>query len=221
MWRFRILDDFEEIIVPNQFLRVICWLIVLLLTLGYCTHLQVNAQVPSEASKYRRDYTRVMHSEWGMDAPIASLAAQLHQESGWNCGAMSRVGAQGCAQFMPATATWLGQVDPDLKGGDVFSPAWAFRAQAVYMRWLREKVKAAAPCDRMAFALSAYNGGLGYVYRRQKLSPDPWHCFDRTCDINPGILEANQRENARYPRRVLLELEPIYLRAGWGIGSCS
>lgn len=208
-----------EALAANQFARTLFWGILLLCTLGYCAG--AIAQIPDDAARYRREYVRIVHSEWGLDGPAASLAAQIHQESGWNCRAVSRVGAKGCAQFMPTTATWIGEVDRGLAGGDIYSPQWAFRAQAVYMHWLLERVQAAKKCERMAFALSAYNGGLGYVYRRQKASPRPQTCFAATCDINPGITPANQAENARYPRRILKELEPRYLAAGWGIGSCS
>lgn len=205
--------------MPNQFVRVICLLIVLCFVLGYCS--KSSAALPDGAAHFRQEYGRIVRSEWGLDAPVASLAAQIHAESAWNCRAISSVGARGCAQFMPTTAAWIGDVDHELRGGDVFSPTWAFRAQAVYMRWLHDRVKGSAPCDQMAFALAAYNGGLGYVYRRQKLSKQPGRCFGASCDINPGILEANQRENVRYPRRILLELEPEYSRALWVRASCS
>lgn len=183
------------------------------------------AQVPQAASDYQRLYTRTVSAEWGLAPPVASFAAQIHQESGWNCRAVSRVGARGCAQFMPATARWIEDVSPALAGfgaGLAFDPYTSFRAQAVYMRWLHDRVKGPEPCERMAFAMSAYNGGLGYVYRRQKEARerglDPLRCLGVACEINPGITPANQRENAHYPRRILLELEPRY--AAWGLRSC-
>lgn len=187
----------------------------------WALHQAVHAQVPDAARAFKREYTAIARSEWGLMAPVSSLAAQIHQESGWNCRAVSRVGARGCAQFMPATAKWIGDVDRDLRGGDVLSPAWGFRAQAVYMKWLHERVRADNACERMAFALAAYNGGLGYVYRRQKASTKPGTCFAATCEINPGIAPANQKENAHYPRRILLELEPRYHAAGWGERTCT
>jgi soluble lytic murein transglycosylase-like protein len=186
-----------------------------------CSPVVSWAQVPDAARSFKREYTAIARSEWGLLAPVSSLAAQIHQESGWNCRAMSPVGARGCAQFMPATAKWIGDVDHRLAGGDVYSPAWGFRAQAVYMKWLHDRVKADTPCERMAFALAAYNGGLGYVYRRQKVSNAPGRCFQSTCDINPGIAPASQKENAAYPRRILLGLEPRYMNAGWGEGVCA
>lgn len=178
-----------------------------------------RAQVPDSASRHRQEYVRIVRSEWGLSAPVASLAAQIHQESGWNCRAVSKAGARGCAQFMPATGAWIGDVDNSLREGDLFSPPWAFRAQAVYMRWLHDRVKGSVPCERMGFAMQAYNSGLGWVYKRQKLSPDPRRCFDAACDINPGVLPANQREAQEYPVRILLRIEPKYL--AWGPGACS
>jgi hypothetical protein len=206
---------------PHPLVKVGFWGVVLLaILLLYIFEGAAHAQIPREADSYRREYTRIIRSEWGLDAPVASLAAQIHQESGWNCRAVSRVGAGGCAQFMPKTAAWIGDVDHNLRGGDIYSPAWGFRAQGVYMKWLQDRVKGSDPCERMAFALSAYNGGLGYVYKRQKLSKTPLICLGSTCELNPGIQPANQKENARYPRRILLELEPRYEGGGWGLGSC-
>ena len=63
------------------------------------------AQIPSAANRWRADLTRAAHAQWGLDAPIAALAAQIHQESHWKSNAVSRVGAIGMAQFMPGTAS--------------------------------------------------------------------------------------------------------------------
>jgi hypothetical protein len=213
-----LLAEVSTAIVVNTFFQSLVVLIVLsVLVQG----LPALGAVPDQARGFQREFTRIARSEWGLAAPVSSLAAQIHQESGWNCGAVSRVGAQGCAQFMPTTAKWIGDVDRRLRDGDVYSAAWAFRAQSVYMKRLAGQVVAIDACERMAFALSAYNGGLGYVYRRQKGAREPGRCFGATCEINPGILPANQKENAHYPRRILLELEPRYINAGWGIGSCT
>ena len=65
-----------------------------------------QAQVPAAAARYRLTLLREAHGQWGLDAPVAAFAAQVHQESGWNPQAVSRVGARGLAQFMPATTLW-------------------------------------------------------------------------------------------------------------------
>lgn len=174
------------------------------------------AQVPPVAEQYRRDLTRIAVSVWGVDAPVALLAAQIEQESAWRPGAVSWAGAKGLAQFMDATAR---DVAARYGGGppNPFDPRWAMSAQSRYLRELSGLVgRSRNDSERMAFALSAYNGGLRWVRARQGLSPDPGRCLGLTCDINPGIRPAAQRENREYPRRILLELMPRYHAAGWG-----
>lgn len=178
-------------------------------------------RVPAAANKYRLELTKQAHSVWGMDAPVSTLAAQLHQESGWNEMARSPVGAAGLAQFMGATARDMGRRYPELQPVNEFDPKWAIRAQSLYMRDLWNAFpRARNACERGAFALASYNGGLGWVRKRQALSEWPDRCLGATCEINPGITDANQRENRDYPRRILLTLTPIYHQARWGPGWC-
>jgi soluble lytic murein transglycosylase-like protein len=179
-----------------------------------------HAKVPTVAEQYRRDLTRIAQSVWGMDAPVPMLAAQIQQESAWRPGAVSPVGAQGLTQFMPATARDVGS---RYIAGPVsaFDPRWAMQAQSFYMRDLARKFgHARNECERIAFALAAYNGGARWVQRRMAASPDPTRCLGLTCEINPGITAANQRENAHYPRRILLRYEPAYVAAMWGRATC-
>ena len=125
--------------------------------------LPVQAQVPQAAQPYRALLVRTAHAAWGLDAPVAVLAAQVHQESAWNAQAVSRVGAQGLAQFMPATTRWIAGMDAALAAQQPFSPAWALRALVTYDRWLYDRTPARyAPKDRMWVALRGYNGGLGH-----------------------------------------------------------
>lgn len=170
------------------------------------------------AQHHRLALTREAHRVWGLDAPVATFAAQLHQESRWREDARSPVGAQGLAQFMPATSRWVGTLDPELQHPAPLNAAWAMRALVTYDRWLIQRVKADDECERMAFALAAYNGGLGWVYKRQRASERPGVCFGATCTINPGITAAAQRENEHYSQAILRGFEPLYL--AWGRGSC-
>lgn len=174
--------------------------------------------VPPEAQRYQRTLKREAQRVWGMDAPVATFAAQVHQESRWRQDARSPVGALGLAQFMPATADWIGGIDAGLRERAPLNPTWALRGLVTYDKWLFDRVKADNRCERMAFVLSAYNGGLGWVYKRQRASAQPGQCMGATCEINPGIHPANQRENAHYPRVILLKHEPLYHQ--WGPGSC-
>lgn len=173
--------------------------------------------VPREAARYQRELTRHARSVWGLDAPVAVLAAQIHQESRWREDAQSPVGAQGIAQFMPETATWisgayrLGAAQPN-------NPSWAMRALATYDRHLWDRVEAVDPCERMAMTLSAYNGGLRWVYSDQALAAkraaDRRRWFDNVEKFNAGRSAESFAENRGYPRAILLKWQATY--APWG-----
>lgn len=177
-------------------------------------------QIPQAAHQYRLTLTREARRVWGLSAPVSSFAAQIHQESGWNANARSPVGALGLTQFMPATARWMGSVDPVLSGGASLNPTWAIRALVVYDKWLWDRLPSANACEQLAFAMSSYNGGLGWALKRRARSSEPGLCLGKTCAINPGITLANQHENETYPKRILLRIEPAYEAAGWGLGAC-
>lgn len=184
-----------------------------------CAQQVATDQIPAKATAHRLQLRREAQRVWGLDAPVATFAAQIHQESRWRLDAVSPVGAEGLAQFMPKTAGWIGTVDLGLAGAQTMNPTWSLRALVTYDRWLWVRVKADGDCERMAYVLSSYNGGLGWVYKRQKLSKVPGVCMGQTCTINPGIHPASQRENELYPRLILLRYEPLY--ATWGKGACN
>jgi cell wall-associated NlpC family hydrolase len=85
----------------------------------------------------------------------ALLAAQLHQESGFNPQARSPVGAMGIAQFMPATWASHGR-------GDVWNPTDAIPAAARYDCAVAASV-ASVPGNAQEKMLAAYNAGAGAV----------------------------------------------------------
>ncbi len=86
--------------------------------------------------------------KWGVSAAL--LSAQLMAESGFDPTAGSPAGAQGIAQFMPATAASYGLRDP-------FDPVQAIDAQAHLMSDLLKQF------GSPALALAAYNAGPGAV----------------------------------------------------------
>lgn len=181
---------------------------------------------PREALRYKRDLTRIAHAEWGLNAPVSTFAAQIHQESRWRENARSPVGAGGLAQFMPATAIWisgaykLGEAQP-------YNHIWALRALVIYDRHLLDRLlpipesAALATCDRWAMVLSAYNGGLGWVNRDRRMAraadADPNRWWGHVEHYTARAAWAKQ-ENRDYPRRILWRWEPLYLQAGWSGG---
>lgn len=183
-----------------------------------------NDVTPPGAGKYKRDVISMSHQVWGLDAPIATFAAQIDQESGWNPDAKSPVGAQGLTQFMPKTAEWIGKEYPEELGSvDTLNPTWSIRALVRYDKYLYDKVTTPYPCDRTAFALSGYNGGLGWVYRDQKVAEgkglDPTRYWGVVEQFNAGRSAAAFTENRGYPHRIIRIIQPRY--ATWGPMACA
>lgn len=183
------------------------------------------AEVPHQARQYRPLLIRTAHYEMGLSAPVSTFAAQITQESFWNPNAKSGVGASGLAQFMPATANWMGDIDKRLAPAKVFNPGWAMRAMITYDLWLLKRVDAVDACNGWAFALSAYNGGLGWVYRDKRLAVANnvsnrlyWGGVER---FNAGRSAGNFKQNRDYPVRILQRWEPKFVAAGWGAGVCT
>ena len=192
--------------------------------LAWATWAMAGPAIPTQAQQHRDLLIREARMVWGLDAPVATFAAQIHQESRWNERAVSPAGAQGLAQFMPRTARWLPEVAPETGKPLPFSPSWSIRAMVTYDRWLWKRIRTAnSDCDRWAMTLSSYNGGLGWLQRDQSLAAsqglDP-RVWSHVAIVNSGRSPANFRENRSYPTRILHTLTPMYRAAGWGPGGC-
>ncbi|WP_095157169.1 transglycosylase SLT domain-containing protein [Pseudomonas sp. Irchel 3E13] len=203
------------------------WVLIALPLLAVCFGPKgAWAAVPAEAEQYRRELTRIAHAEWGLDAPVATFAAQVHQESRWRLNARSPVGAEGLGQVMPTTATWLAQLFPKTLGKvEPYNPSWSLMALVSYDRWLADRIKARNTCEQVAMVLSSYNGGLGWLIRDRKLASakgaDPQAWFGSIERFNAGRSAAAFAENRGYPRLILRRWEADYIAAGWGLGVCS
>ncbi|MGP1684388.1 MAG: transglycosylase SLT domain-containing protein [Giesbergeria sp.] len=209
--------------MPKALLQSLCR-IALVLALGLlglavvasCT--AAFAQVPPHAVRYRLDLVRQAQAQWGLQAPVAALAAQVHQESGWRPGAVSHAGAQGMAQFMPATARWW-----CARGGEAaadclpLNPRWALRAMVGYDKFLYDRTPARlARYDRLWLALRGYNGGEGHWQaegRSTGLAAPTRAQIDAACGAARRH-PTHCAENLGYPRRILLVLQPRYRT--WG-----
>ncbi len=182
----------------------------------------VISPVFATSTQYKRVLTQESHANWGLNAPIAVFAAQVHQESNWNVKAISPVGAQGLTQFMPSTAKWIAQRYPSLAINQPFNPNWALRALVVYNKYHYDKIAAKTECDRIAFTLSAYNGGLGWVQRDKKKAQaqglDPLLYWNNVEQVNAGRSRANFAENRGYPKRIIYYWQPRYIT--WGNTVC-
>ncbi|WP_310051560.1 lytic transglycosylase domain-containing protein [Agrilutibacter niabensis] len=104
------------------------------------------------------------------NAEIASSAAQfgveeaivraiIHAESSYNPGALSRVGAQGLMQLMPATARRFGVTN-------AFDPAQNIRGGVQYLGWLLKRFN-----GDVKLAAAGYNAGEGAVDKYKGVPP--------------------------------------------------
>jgi soluble lytic murein transglycosylase-like protein len=84
------------------------------------------------------------------ELPVEFFARVIWQESRFNALAVSRKGAQGIAQFTPATADYRGLVDP-------FDPIESLQNSARYLRDLKQQF------GNLGLAAAAYNAGPGRV----------------------------------------------------------
>ena len=178
--------------------------------------------IPRTANQYRAELVRSARATWGLEAPVSVFAAQVHTESWWRTDTVSHAGAQGLAQFMPSTARWLPTVAPETGTPAPFNPGWALRALCTYDKWLWDRTSGATDFERMAFTLSAYNGGAGWLSRDNRLAArqglDPGYWFGGVETVNAGRSAAAWKENRAYPRRILKERQYAYIKAGWGPG---
>jgi len=117
-----------------------------------------GADLPAFVPSRFRDPLLDAASHWNVSAAL--LAAQLMAESNFNPFAVSPVGAQGIAQFMPGTAASYGLTDP-------FDPVAAIDAQAHLMSDLIRQL------GSPELALAGYNAGPGAVEGCHCIPPYP------------------------------------------------
>lgn len=192
--------------------------ILLGVLLAFSPNVQAAGYIPPNAVKHRLELTRIAHAEWGLNAPIPLFASQIHQESTWNPSAVSKVGAQGMAQFMPATAKWLCETSgTPVNQCQPQNPTWAMRAMLQYDKWLYARVWGLNEYDRMWATLRAYNGGLGWWQREALLTVAKRQATREEIDAMCGKHKRHPlhcKENLNYPRRIMNIYQPRY--SGWG-----
>lgn len=180
--------------------------------------------IPDTAWQYRRLLIRASLAEFGDDLSGSVFGPQIQQESGWRAEARSKYAA-GPAQFTPATSDWFSRtIGRDLGPPRMEDYGWALPAMVRYDAWLYDRSAAATQCDRIAITLAKYNGGDGWIEGTKTIRGDRQIAADAGADPMRwwGNVERYSaradwafRENRGYPRRILLELAPRYLVAGW------
>ncbi|MFL6587259.1 MAG: lytic transglycosylase domain-containing protein [Luteimonas sp.] len=105
---------------------------------------------------YRDEVARAAR-EFGVDEAI--VRAIMHAESAFNPNALSRAGAQGLMQLMPATAARFGVVN-------AFDPEQNIRGGVEYLAWLLKRFN-----GDLTLAAAGYNAGEGAVQRHGGVPP--------------------------------------------------
>lgn len=168
-------------------IRVIAWAIILLALFKWAT---------AHASVFPSQYDSMIQSsvkKWWLDYPDwMDWKAQLYQESKLDPNAVSPVGAEGLAQFMPKT--WS-DIERQLGYGTVSRKLAgpAIEGGAYYMAGLRRSWSAPRPMDdRQRIAQASYNGGTGSLLKAQRLCQATlWE------DIAPCLPMVTGFDNAR------------------------
>jgi cell wall-associated NlpC family hydrolase len=105
----------------------------------------------------------------GLSAPL--LAAQIDVESDWNPAAVSPAGAEGIAQFLPATFALYGKDDDGTGDVSPFDAVDAVMAMGRYDCALLAEVSGLSGDDAVSLMLAAYNAGIGAVRAAQGIPP--------------------------------------------------
>ena len=95
--------------------------------------------------------------KYGVDEAI--VRAIMHAESAFNPNALSRAGAQGLMQLMPATAQRFGVAN-------AFDPAQNIHGGVEYLAWLLKRFN-----NDLTLAAAGYNAGEGAVDRYKGVPP--------------------------------------------------
>ncbi len=104
-----------------------------------------------------RDEIAAASREFGVDEAV--IRAIMHAESSYNPLALSRVGAQGLMQLMPATARRFGVTD-------AFNAGQNIRGGVQYLAWLLKRYN-----GDLTKAAAGYNAGEGAVDRHGGVPP--------------------------------------------------
>lgn len=206
--------------LPVAILAALLAVFTVLAVLAICAPQARAASIPIQAERFRGDLIRSARFVMGMDAPVALLAGQVHQESGWNPTARSAY-ASGLAQFTPATAKDMARQHPrDLGKAEPTDPRWALLALCHYDKALYDASSfARTEGDRWRFTFWGYNGGWGWVLKdrakAKALGLDPNSASD-VAGVNNGRAPEFFRENRGYDKAIDRH-QRLYLPWGPGV----
>ena len=174
--------------------------------------------IPQNAYRYKRLLYGFAQTSFGIEAPVGLLAAQIHKESTWRVNAKSPY-AEGLSQFTPDTQEFIKKKYPALSYGDALDPTWAIQAMMFYDKDLKTQVDAIDNCNDWAFTFAMYNGGPGWIWKEKNIAEAQG--YDRNMwwgsveKFNAGRRDSAIKENRDYPKKIILELQELYVSNGW------
>jgi membrane-bound lytic murein transglycosylase F len=128
--------------------------------------------------------------------------AQLWQESRLQPDAISHVGAEGIAQFMPETWKQYAPLAgyPDSPPTD---PTASIYTGAYYLAWLINEWAWERPdIDRHCLALASYNSGIGHILEAQKEAGYP-SLYAEIIEKLPQVTGDHSTETINYVENIL------------------
>ncbi|MCJ7482004.1 MAG: lytic transglycosylase domain-containing protein [Thermodesulfovibrionales bacterium] len=156
---------------------------------------QYNSGVNANASEYHN----IIHEKASMyDLDPSLIKAVIKTESNWNSRAVSRKGAMGLMQLMPATATEMNVQNP-------YDPEENIEGGTKYLRYLLERFN-----GDLTLALAAYNAGPKTVEKFGYVPPitETKHYVSKVLSLYNGqtILPSVTSESGKSKKKY----EPIY-----------
>jgi membrane-bound lytic murein transglycosylase F len=133
--------------------------------------------------------------------------AQLIAESALDPAAVSNVGAQGIAQFMPPTWRDVRAALRFPETATPFDPAYAIKGAAWYLGLLRRQWRSPrSEDDRRRLVQASYNAGLGNLVKAQKRAGGA----TAYAPIAERLHEVTGADNARQTRDYVERIERIH-----------
>jgi len=180
-----------------------------------------SAKCPDRAKRYIPIIKEELCKYWNSLCPKEVIPAQIEKESSWRVRAERKVGREygfGLSQitivrgrfnnFLIAKQKWKEELK-NWTWKDRFNPTFHIRYMILYDKTLYSHMGFATNnFERLAFTLSAYNGGLGWILKDRKvaklrgLNPDKWFCNVEL--VNSGRSKFAYKVNRYYVRSILL-----------------
>jgi len=139
---------------------------------------------------------RVVRFAEAQRLPSSLVFGIVHQESGFDAGAVSRSGARGLMQIMPATGRELAKrLELPYTTLRLLEPDYSLRLGTTYFRQLLGQFD-----DRVELALAGYNGGPGRIGRL-------WRAHGETDAFDLFLEDLALEESRNYVKRILVLAE--------------